>query len=238
MTTVSLLRGLHLLCSASPLVSPPPPRRWLDSKPFRGLISVCAALYAAVLLSTLSTPAFAGHYDLQYTYDGTTTPGLRSVVDGHNITDWAEYGAAISTTALYSGTTLTGDASVSGTIKATFTWVRDYATDEPPTEVYISESSSAGWEGFIMANPDPSVVGGTGDNGLGGTYETYAFPDEFSFYIMGVANTSDKITKVNAGESFHCSCTLSATTTGGDIAGFAALNAGVSYSVHIIATPL
>ena len=204
----------------------------------RGLFSVCAALGAAVVPSF---PAFAGHYDVVYTYAVSASPGQPNGSGGF-ITSWAVAQNAISVTDRFNGTVpVSASASTSGTVTATFTWQRDpnIPNDDPPTTVWVSETASASWSGRTdgaqwhsqtgQQCPKDYAIVGNADNGLGGTY----VPNDPSSGFGGTSSGPARLTR-GGGASFTKDCTLSAAATGdGGRYWRGSVDVSVSYSANI-----
>ena len=210
------------------------PPLFLRRETVRSLTLFYVALCA---LALMTAPAFAGHYEITYTYAGTSTPGEPDGAGGM-VTDWATGNGPLNSLSMGA----IPAASASGTVTAKFTWKRDNLvdlTDIPPDKVYIIEAAGAYWgqyEGFYVPHVPPIMyMSGSADNGLGGTYVPH--PDTGDG-VVGGQSTGSRITEVNAGESFERTCTLSANAQA-DLrpVGHGEAMVSVSYSVGIIPTP-
>ena len=115
------------------------------------------------LLVLLPMPSWAGQWYITYSQSGIWSE------DGSLNGVWDTLTPPYNTFGGYDMNTIAGmDASTTGTVVATATWVPDYgqtlATDPPPARLLLLETASAAWYG--SAGP-PSGDLGVADDGLG-----------------------------------------------------------------------
>ena len=219
MTVSFVLRGLLKAASPVVFVSSPPPAIGCKTPLLRGLLSVCA-LFSMVLVSS---PVFAGHYDRVYVFSGSISPGVPDS-SGNLVTNWATLGNTGASDSFNGPVGKAASVSSSGTITATFTWVRDpnVANDDPPTTVLVMESGGASWNAHIDGAQWQSMTGqpcpkdyaitGTADGGFGTPY--VADPPGQNGVLSGQSGTRAKFVKTSGGQTFSVSVYGEASASG------------------------
>lgn len=181
--------------------------------PFSRLgLSRASAVFSLLTASLLMSPltARAGHYTVAYTGGNCAI----SPDPYHNSSPYrggyyygSGGGAGCSPDA--QGNATTCSVVCSGTITATFTWVPDNPSDDPPVNAIVQQNCSATWMGGVG---NGGALIGFVDNGLGGpvigTGPYGGFSQSVKYTVQDNTGQADK------GATFSINCTPSVTING------------------------